>query len=356
MKRDRLYLIPDGQVHGAAARTALARGLALPLAGSDLAFTCGWLVHRCGETGEISRRLLGAQALREKAERVPQLAEWLNRLAAPRPAFAGMSLDTPRIMGILNVTPDSFSDGGLHAEAKKAIEHGLRMAQAGADVIDVGGESTRPGASEVSEGEELDRVIPVVEALAREGLTVSIDTRKATVMREAVKAGARIVNDVSALSHDPRARATVAELGVPVILMHMRGEPDTMMKLADYTDAPLDVFDELEEAVSRAEEAGIARANIMIDPGIGFAKKTEHNLALTRHLALLHGLGLPLLYAASRKRFIGEVTGVERADARLAGSLAVAQMALVAGAHLVRVHDVEETAQMVRMLGMLLTN
>ena len=346
----RHYVIPEGLLHGEVARTALARGLALALTGNRLAFTCGWLAHRCGETGEISRRLLPAVELREMAQDMPPLAVFLDRLATPRPAFAGLSLDRPRIMGILNVTPDSFSDGGLHAEAKRAVEHGLRMAEAGAEVIDVGGESTRPGAAEVSNQEELDRVIPVVEALAKEGLTVSIDTRKAAVMRAAVKAGARIVNDVSALSFDPEARATVAELGVPVILMHMRGTPDTMLRLADYDDAPLDVFDELEAAVARARAAGIARGNIMVDPGIGFAKRMAHNLALTRHLALLHGLGLPLLYAASRKRFIGEITGVERAETRLAGSLAVAQAALRSGAHMVRVHDVPETAQMVRLL------
>ena len=354
MTEDRIHVIPEGLVHGTCARAAQAAGLALPLFGDRLAFTCGWLVHRCGKTGEISRRLLSAPALRERAESAPQLAGILDRLAAPRGTFAGMSLDRPRIMGILNVTPDSFSDGGLYVETDKAIGHGLRMAEAGVDVIDVGGESTRPGAAEVSVQEELDRVMPVVAALAQEGITVSIDTRKAAVMRAAVEAGARIINDVSALNHDPEARATAAELGMPVILMHMRGTPDTMMELADYEDAPLDVFDELEAAVDGAGKAGIARENIMIDPGIGFAKRTGHNVALTRHLALLHGLGLPLLYAASRKRFIGDITGVAQADARLAGSLAVAQAAFMAGAHMVRVHDVAETRRMARILEALL--
>jgi dihydropteroate synthase len=193
-------------------------------------------------------------------------------------------------------------------------------------------------------------VLPVIEALAAQGLVVSVDTRKAAVMRAAVKAGARIVNDVSGLTYDEAAAGTVAALGVPVILMHMRGTPDTMMTLADYEDAALDVFDELAERVRAAEAAGIARKTMMIDPGIGFAKGTADNLRITRRLALLHGLGLPVLYAASRKRFIGEITGVDVADARLAGSLAVAQLAFLAGAHMVRVHDVAETAQMARVL------
>ena len=348
--RDRIYVIPEGLLHGVDAARAIAAGLALPLTGRSLAFTCALLAHRCARTGEISQRLVSAAQLRERAENDATLAAWLERLGAPRPALAGLSLDTPRIMGIVNVTPDSFSDGGRFLDTRAAIEHGLRLAEAGADVLDVGGESTRPGAAEVSAEEELARVIPVIEALAAEGLVVSVDTRKAAVMRAAVEAGARIVNDVSALAHDGEAAETVAALGVPVILMHMRGTPDTMMERADYEDAALDVFDELEQRVRAAEAAGIPRENIMVDPGIGFAKKTPHNLRITRRLALLHGLGLPVLYAASRKRFIGEITGVEEADARLSGSLAVAQMALMAGAHMVRVHDVAETVQMVRMI------
>ena len=347
---DRTYVIPEGLLHGADAARAIAAGLALPLTGRSLAFTCALLAHRCANTGEISQRLFSAAQLRERAENDATLAARLERLGAPRPAFAGLSLETPCIMGIVNVTPDSFSDGGRFLDTRAAIEYGLRLAEAGADVLDVGGESTRPGAAEVPVDEELARVLPVIEALAAQGLTVSVDTRKAAVMKAAVRAGARIVNDVSALTHDPAAAKTVAALEVPVILMHMRGTPDTMMKRADYEDAVLDVFDELEERVRAAEAAGIPRENIMIDPGIGFAKKTPHNLRITRRLALLHGLGLPLLYAASRKRFIGEITGVEPADARLPGSLAVAQAALMAGAHMVRVHDVAETAQVARMM------
>ena len=353
--RDRIYVIPEGLLHGADAARAVAAGLALPLTGRSLAFTCALLAHRCANTGEISRRFVSAAELRERAENDATLAAWLERLGAPRPDFAGLSMDMPRVMGIVNVTPDSFSDGGRFLDARAAIEHGLRMAEAGADVLDVGGESTRPGAVEVSVQEELDRVLPVIGALAAEGLAVSVDTRKAVVMKAAIEAGARLVNDVSALTHDPEAAETVAALGVPVILMHMRGTPDTMMERADYEDAAVDVFDELEEKVRAAEAAGIPRENIMVDPGIGFAKKTPHNLRITRRLVLFHGLGLPLLYAASRKRFIGEITGVERADARLPGSLTVAQTALMAGAHMVRVHDVAETVRMARMLRALLT-
>ena len=347
---DRLYVLPEGLLHGADARQAVARGLALPLTGGALAFTCAWLVHVCAETGERSRLSLTAPELRKKTETNTALAEWLQRLGAPRPSFAGIAFDRPRIMGIVNVTPDSFSDGGRFASAREAIDHGRRLAEAGADVLDVGGESTRPGAAEVSVQEEMDRILPVIEALAAEDLCVSVDTRKAAVMEAAARAGARIVNDVSALAHDPRAAATVARLKVPVILMHMRGEPATMMQHAHYEDAALEVFDELGAAIARAEQAGVARENIMIDPGIGFAKNTGHNLHILRRLALLHGHGLPLLYAASRKRFIGEITGVTEAKERLAGSLAVAQMAFLSGAQMVRVHDVRQTAEMANML------
>ena len=352
---DKLHILPEGLLHGMDARQALARGLALPLAGNSLAFTCAWLVHDCAGTGERSRRLLSATELRQQAGTDTLLADWLARLAAPRTAFAGIALDRPRIMGIVNVTPDSFSDGGRFSSAQEAVDHGRRLAEAGADVLDVGGESTRPGAAAVSVREEMDRVLPVIEALAADGLCVSVDTRKAAVMEAAVRAGARIVNDVSALAHDPEAAAMVARLGVPVILMHMRGEPATMMEHAHYEDAALEVFDELGQAIERAMAAGIARKNIMIDPGIGFAKDTDHNLRILRRLALFHGHGLPLLYAASRKRFIGEVTGVAEAKGRLAGSLAVAQMAFLAGAQMVRVHDVRETAEMAAMLHAIIT-
>ncbi len=347
--RDGVFVIPDGVLHGARAKLAVARGLALPIAGGTIAFTMAEVAHRCAATGEISRHLMSADELRARARDDAALARILERVGAPRPAFAGITFERPRIMGILNVTPDSFSDGGLHVEARAAIEHGLRMAQAGADVIDVGGESTRPGAMEVSVEEELERVIPVVEALAAAGCVVSIDTRKAAVMEAAVQAGARIVNDVSALTHDPLAAATVARLKVPVILMHMRGEPATMMRLAEYEDVVIDVFEELEARMEAARAAGIAREDIMADPGIGFAKQVDDNLRLTRDVAALHGLGVPLLHAASRKRFIGACTGEEDARARLGGSLAVAQAALMAGAQMVRVHDVVETAQVARM-------
>ena len=346
----RYLVIPQGLLHGKAARLAVARGKAIPLAGERMAFMSAWLAHRCVKTGEVSRRFLTAAQLRAQAEGEPALAEVLARVSRPRAPFAGLDLSRPRVMGIVNVTPDSFSDGGRYLKARAAIDHARRLAEAGADVLDVGGESTRPGARAVSVQEELDRVMPVIEALAADGLVVSVDTRKSAVMREAVRAGAKIVNDVSALSFDPRARATVARLGVPVILMHMRGTPDTMMEQAEYDDVLWQVHDKLAAAVRAARQAGIAERNIMIDPGIGFAKRTAHNVTLTRHLAALHGLGLALLYAASRKRFIGEITGEPDAAARLGGSLAVAQMALMHGAHMVRVHDVAETAQMARLL------
>lgn len=248
-------------------------------------------------------------------------------------------------MGIVNVTPDSFSDGGRNAEADTAIASGLRMAKEGADILDVGGESTRPGSEGVPEQQELDRVIPVIEGLAKEGLRVSCDTRKARVMREALKAGAAMINDVSALQHDPDAVAAMVETGCPVVLMHAQGDPRTMQLSPAYEDVALDVFDALEARILACEAAGIARQRLIADPGIGFGKTFRHNLDLLNQFALFHSLGVPLLMGLSRKAFVGALTGEKVAANRVYGSVGGALWSALNGAHILRVHDVKATAE-----------
>jgi dihydropteroate synthase len=252
-------------------------------------------------------------------------------------------------MAILNVTPDSFSDGGRRFDTQDAIAAGRAMAAAGADIIDVGGESTRPGAAEVAPEIEQDRVLPVIQALAEAGLCVSADTRNAATMRAALAAGARIINDVSALAHDPLAAAVVAEHACPVVLMHMRGAPATMNALAVYQDVVAEVRSELAQRVDAAIAAGIGPEQIAIDPGIGFAKDATQSLAVLRGLPSLAGLGYPVLAGVSRKRFIGSVAQEPQADQRLGGSLAAGLFAVLHGASILRVHDVKETVQALRL-------
>ena len=267
-------------------------------------------------------------------------------LTAPRPDFAGLAMDRPRIMGILNVTPDSFSDGGLFLRPEAALMQARQMA-AGAEIIDIGGESTRPGAVEVTVDEETRRTAPVIAALREGGLdrAISIDTRKAQVARAALQAGASIVNDVTAFRFDPEMAATVAGAGVPVVLMHSIETPATMQDDPRYDDVVLDVYDALAERVALAEASGIPRGRIAVDPGIGFGKTLEHNLALLERLSIFHGLGVPVLLGTSRKRFIGTVGGEADAARRVPGSLATALHGLGQGVQMIRVHDVAETRQ-----------
>jgi len=324
-----------------------------------------------GHDGKVARLAGGLQFFAmvelirdESAELVPvagiedRLGEaerivW-QRLTSPRaPLTLGervIRLDQPQVMGIVNVTPDSFSDGGVHAEAEAAIAAGHDMAAAGAALVDVGGESTRPGAKPVWEGDEAARILPVVKRLAAGGTAVSVDTRKALVMEQALAAGAGLVNDVSALTWDPRALAVVAKAGCPVVLMHHKGAPETMQDDPRY-DRPvlLEVYDWLEARIAACEAAGIARERIVVDPGFGFGKTLAHNLQLMNGLALLHGLGCAVLLGASRKRTIGALAGEAPADKRLAGSLALALKGAGQGVQLLRVHDVPETVQALRV-------
>ena len=262
-----------------------------------------------------------------------------------------ISLDRPRVMGILNVTPDSFSDGGHWHSTEAAVQQGLALVAEGADILDIGGESTRPGAAEVAVDEELQRVVPVIEALARQTqVVISVDTRKSAVARAALAAGASIVNDVTALG-DPAMATVVREAGAGVVLMHMRGTPETMQRAPQYVDVVAEVRAFLAARIEAALTAGIGRRQILIDPGIGFGKTTAHNLALLGALEKFAELA-PVLVGASRKRFIGEITGVPM-DGRLAGSLTVAVWSVMRGAAVLRVHDVAATCAAVRMAGAL---
>ena len=260
-----------------------------------------------------------------------------------------LRLDRPRVMGIVNVTPDSFSDGGRHATVDAAVAHALRLAEEGADVLDVGGESTRPGAEDVPLEEELRRVIPVIERLAREtALPISVDTSKPEVMRAAVDAGAGMINDVYALRREG-ALDIAAACGVPVVLMHMQGEPRTMQEAPQYEDVVAEVHRFLAERIFAAEMAGIPKKRIVIDPGFGFGKTREHTLALLAQLARFGELGVPVLAGLSRKRTIGELTGRTTPAERVHGSVAAALIAAQRGARLLRVHDVAATVDALKV-------
>jgi dihydropteroate synthase len=260
-----------------------------------------------------------------------------------------LDLAHPQVMGILNVTPDSFSDGGRFGRRDAALRHAEAMVDAGASLIDVGGESTRPGARAVSPAEELERVAPIIEAIAAElDVIVSVDTSTPAVMREAARLGVGLINDVRSLQRDG-ALGAAADSGLPVCLMHMRGEPTTMQQNPQYPDVLVEVRDFLGERMAACVAAGIALERLILDPGFGFAKTQEHNLRLFKHLESLHELGRPLLVGVSRKSMIGRALGRE-VDERLYGSLALAALAITKGAHILRVHDVPETVDVVRML------
>ncbi|HEX8573644.1 MAG TPA: dihydropteroate synthase [Allosphingosinicella sp.] len=324
------------------------------LAGGMLWFAA---VERVTMEGDrrLSSELLPVERVEEALAPLGAQAEraWA-RIVAERPALRlgerVVRLDQPKLAGILNVTPDSFSDGGRFADPEAAVQAGFAMAEAGAAIVDVGGESTRPGARAVWEGDEIERVVPVVTRLAAAGTAVSVDTRKAAVMGAALGAGAAMVNDVSALTYDDRCAELVAAARCPVVLMHHLGTPETMQQSPAY-DKPVlfAVYDWLEARIEAAEAAGIERSNIVVDPGIGFGKTVQHNLDLLNGLALLHGLGCPVMVGASRKRMIGALSAEAPADSRLPGSLALALKAADQGAQLLRVHDVPETVQALRI-------
>lgn len=268
----------------------------------------------------------------------------LQRITKPRADFAGLSLDRPRIMGILNVTPDSFSDGGRHNAPARAVAAGRAMDMAGADILDIGGESTRPGAAPVTRNQELARILPPIAGLKGGDAVLSVDTRHAEVMGRACDAGAGIINDVNGLCGEGAMEAAVAA-GVPVIIMHMKGTPETMQDDPVYGFAPVEIYEFLAERLAAVEAAGIPRDRVAVDPGFGFGKTVAHNLELMGWAALFHGLGVPVLIGASRKSSIASISAGEDADHRLPGSLVLAMQGVAQGCQLLRVHDVAETRQ-----------
>jgi len=303
------------------------------------------LVQR-DDDGRHSVSRMGVDALLSASDDRNLAADAIDGLTRPRPDFAGLDMASPKIMGILNVTPDSFSDGGRHAAPARAVAAGRAMMEAGADIIDIGGESTRPGAEQVSVNQELARVLPPMAGLMQSQAIISVDTRKAEVMKRATAQGAHIINDVGALRGEGAMEAVAtAQGGTSVILMHMQGEPQTMQDEPDYAFAPVDVFEFLRERIEAAQAAGIPRERIAIDPGYGFGKALEHNLALVEWAAMFHGLGVPVMMGASRKSSIAAMSSGEGAADRLAGSLVLATAAIRQGCQLHRVHDVAETRQ-----------
>ncbi len=335
-------LEPLGLLHGAAAAEAMRAGLACPLAGGPTAFSLARLHEDSDGPEDVSSprgRIVAVGAV------PPRFHAALGRVTAAPPRWAGLPTDRPLVMGVVNVTPDSFSDGGAHFDPSNAIAAGRRMAAEGADVIDVGGESTRPGSSPTDPDTERARVLPVIRALAEAGLVVSVDTRNAATMDLALDAGARIVNDVSGLSHDAAAPDLIRRRGCPVVVMHMRGTPLTMQSLADYDDVAVDVTREL---AARLAALGLAPGQAAVDPGIGFAKAAGQNEALLARLPLLHGLACRILIGVSRKGFIGRIVGATNARDRGPGSIAAVLAALPA-ASILRVHDVAATVQAVRV-------
>jgi dihydropteroate synthase len=334
-----IYLQPIGLLYGEVARDAVSLGAALPLAGSPLAFSAVRLWE--GEPGNVKYAIVRTSTMQAIDE--PKVKELLDHIVAPRTAIAGVSMDSPRIMGIVNVTPDSFSDGGEYLEPNVAIERAKALSNSGADFIDIGGESTRPGSEPVSAEEELRRILPVLSGLTEVLTPVSIDTRKSAVMREAAKIRANIINDVSAFTFSPDSLTTLTELKIPAVLTHAMGDPKTMQDNPTYQDVVIEVYDYLEKRIEAASAAGLPTASLIVDPGIGFGKTAEHNASLLRSISLFHGLGVPLLTGSSRKRSLQKLTGAKTPKEQVAGNVAAALDAVSQGVQIVRVHDVEET-------------
>ncbi len=331
MSADRLYYRPLVQI-----------GPARPAGAATLAGGWCWFTHLEVLTRRDKPRVIG---LADAPDAV------LNVLTMPPADVGGLNLEQPRVMGILNTTPDSFSDGGLHAAAQDAVAGGIAMRDAGVDLLDIGGESTRPGADTIAPEEEIRRTAPVIAGLRAAGVQslISIDTRKAAVAQAAVAAGARLINDVSGFTYDGGLAPFAAQAEVPVCVMHALGDPATMQQNPQYDNVLLDVYDFLATQIAYLEQAGVPRRQIIADPGIGFGKTLAHNLTLLARLSLFHSLGVPILLGASRKRFIGTIGNAPQATARAPGSLGVALAGLSHGVQMVRVHDVPETLQAIAL-------
>jgi len=348
----KIYLRPTGFVENPQRH----EGECLRLAGTMLWFSQIEYIARDGTSTQ--RHLVPVREWDAFAAALPQTARarcalLLQRIIALRNALQMgahiIRLDAPQVMAIINTTPDSLSDGGKNLDPEIAAETAAAMLRAGASIIDIGGESTRPNAPLIGEGEELDRVVPLIRKLAKAGAAISIDTRKASVMEGALQAGATMINDISALLYDERALEVARNSNAPVVLMHAPSQGADPHKDGTYDDVVYDVFDWLEQRVSEVEAAGISRDKILVDPGIGFGKSLADNLAIINNLAIYHGLGCALLFGASRKRLIGALSNAEAAKDRLGGSIFLAMNAVEQGAHIVRVHDAVETVQAIQV-------
>jgi len=350
----RIYLRPTGFVDSPFGYD----GQTMRLAGGLVWFAMVEAIA-AGADGRFATALMPVERVEDFIDSLPEpqsgmARSQLARIIAPRrPLELGeriVRLDQPQVMGILNVTPDSFSDGGgLGDQPTEAADRAIAMSEAGAAIVDIGGESTRPGAKPVWEGDEIARVVPVIERLRHAGIALSLDTRKGAVMAAGLAAGAHLINDVAALSYDPAAIEAAAASDCPIVLMHHQGAPETMQQDPRYRDALLDVYDWLEARIADVEAAGVARDRLLIDPGIGFGKSLRHNLAILNGLAMFHGLGLPVVLGASRKRTIGALAGEAPVEQRLGGSIALALLGAAQGVQLLRVHDVFETVQALRV-------
>jgi dihydropteroate synthase len=347
-KGARIYLRPTGFVDS----PYDAPDQAIQLAGGLCWFGQIHVIARMGAQRVLSA-IVKVADMPSLSVQYPMLAAQWQALTSKRPPLnlgkMSLQLDRPHLMGVLNITPDSFSDGGAYMDAGAAVAQASEMIRAGATLIDVGAESTRPGAKPMTPAEEQARLEPVLVPLCALGTPVSLDTRQVDVMRYGLQQGVAMINDVSALQHDTKSMAVVAEAGCPVVLMHMQGEPGSMLNDPSYDDVLLDVYDMLESRIDACVAAGIQRENIIIDPGIGFGKNLRHNLDLINGLSLFHALGAPVLLGVSRKRMIGALSKEEAPDDRLAGSLALAQAGLSQGVQLLRVHDVAASQQLLKV-------
>jgi dihydropteroate synthase len=322
-------------------------GSTTPLGGGAMGFTHFDVINKID--GQMSVTRIAAERLMDEAaaggvDAEARAEQAFDRITRPRPAFAGLAMSAPQIMGILNTTPDSFSDGGDNAAAEAALANAEKMIEDGASILDVGGESTRPGADPIGFDEECRRILPVITPLAGAGHIVSADTRHTNVMEEALKAGASIINDVGGL-RDDGAVELVASQAAPAIIMHMQGTPETMQKDPEYSYAPTDIYDWLKARIDAARKAGVSLSDLAVDPGFGFGKTPQHNMMIMANIALFHGLGVPLVLGVSRKSTISHFAKGEAAKDRVAGSVALAALALQQGVQIFRVHDVAETAQ-----------
>ncbi|MFN3620010.1 dihydropteroate synthase [Sphingorhabdus sp.] len=349
---NKIYLRPTGFVESPQRH----EGESLRLAGTMLWFSQLEYIER--SHAGTKRQIISVSRWADFVAGIPEMARercalLLGRITATRAALQmgtrTIRLDQPHVMGIINATPDSFSDGGKNFDPEDALEAAFAMSSAGAAMIDVGGESTRPGAALVWEGDELARIEQLIGRLAGAGTAVSVDTRKASVMEGAVRAGAAMINDISALLYDDRALDVARASDVPVVLMHAPSQSSDPHKDGGYDDVVCDVFDWLEQRVSAVDAAGLSRDKILVDPGVGFGKSLTENLAIINNLAIYHGLGCAILFGASRKRLIGALSNEAGPEKRLGGSIFLAMKAVEQGAHIVRVHDAAETVQAVQV-------